>query len=259
MNGIKVLLIDAMNLIRRVHAAHPEGEDPQGMEGPIVSCVHSLERSLHECLPSHAICVFEGRGKSWRNDLFAGYKSGRQPMPDILRENLVRFKEAFEISGVKSIEKDGIEADDIIATLARKIASQNGHVIILSTDKIFLQLLSDHIRVRDHFKRAFLDESHVRERFGIRPGQLVDLLSLAGDSTNTIPGVPGIGQKTAAGLLKKFSTLESVLDNRESITGKTGNLIAEHAPEALLAKRLIRLREDIEMGLNLRLFRYQHG
>jgi len=259
MKGINVLLVDALNLIRRVHAAHPDGNDPRSMDGSIASCVHSLERSLHECLPTHAICVFEGQGRSWRNDIFDGYKAGRQPMPDNLKENLPRFKKAFMASGVKSIEKDGLEADDIIATLAQKIASQNGSVIILSTDKTFLQLLSVHIKVRDHFKRMFLDEVYVREKFDILPNQLVDLLSLAGDSTNTIPGVPGVGQKTAAKLLREFSTLEAVLENRESIEGKAGKAIADHAQDALLAQKLIRLRDDIEMGLNLRLFRYQHG
>lgn len=259
MTGINVLLVDALNLIRRVHAAHPDGEDLQGVNSSIATCVQSLERSLHECQPTHAICVFEGQGKSWRNDIFAGYKAGRQPMPDNLKQNLGLFKEAFEASGVKSIEKQGLEADDIIATLACKIASRNGSVIILSTDKIFLQLLSERIRVRDHFKRAFLDRDYVQEKFGIQPCQLVDLLSLAGDSTNTIPGVPGVGQKTAAKILAEFSTLESVLENRESIEGRTGRAIADHAQDALLAQRLIRLRGDIEMGLNLRLFRYQHA
>jgi protein Xni len=259
MNGLNVLLIDAMNLIRRVHAVQADKKDKDNINGSIDTCVHSLNRALNECRPSHVICVFEGHGQSWRNGLFEGYKAGRQPMPHELQENLPRFKEAFLDSGVKSIEEQGMEADDIIATLARKIASRKGSVIILSTDKVFLQLLSAHIKVRDHFKKAFLDENYVREKFGILPHQLVDLLSLAGDTTNNIPGVPGVGQKTAARLLAEFSTLESVLENRDSIEGKTGKAIADHAQDALLAQKLIRLSEDIDLGLNLRLFRYQHG
>jgi len=259
MNGIQVLLVDALNLIRRIHAARPDSEDPQGIESSITTCVNSLERCLIECRPTHAVCVFEGQGRSWRNDIFAGYKDGRQPMPETLRKNLPRFKEAFESSGVRSIEKDGIEADDIIATLAKKIASRDGAVIILSTDKTFLQLLSDRIRVRDHFKKTFLDRAYVQEKFGIQPGQLVDLLSLAGDSTNAIPGVPGVGHKTAARLLETFSTLESVLENSSSIKGKAGKAIAAHVQDALLAQSLIRLRQDIELGMNLNLFRYCHA
>jgi len=255
MNGIKVLLIDALNLIRRVHAAHPNEENPGSIESSIVSCVHSVERSVKECLPTHAICVFEGQGKSWRNDIFEGYKAGRKPMPNNLRDNLPRFKDAILASGIKSIEKEGLEADDIIATLARKTAYRNGSAIIVSTDKSFLQLLSDHIKVRDHFKRTFLDEEYVREHFGILPHQIVDLLSLAGDSTNAIPGVPGIGKKTAARLLSEFSTLETVLKNSVSIEGKAGRALAAHTQDALLAQRLIRLQDNIELGLNLRSFR----
>jgi len=256
MKGLTVLLIDALNLIRRVHAAQGGKEDGQNIESAIDSCVHSLKRALGECGPTHVVCVFEGQGPSVRHEIYSGYKAGRQPMPEDLQKNLVRFKESFLQAGVKSVEMDAVEADDIIASLAQRIALHKGNVIILSTDKIFLQLLSPHIKVRDHFNKAFLDDEFVVKKFGVKPEQFVDLLSLAGDSTNTIPGVPGVGLKTAARLLEEHITLEDVLENAAAIRGKTGQAIAGHAQDALLARELIRLRDDIELGENLQSFRY---
>ncbi len=251
-----VLLIDALNLIRRVHAARPETKDRSDGAASLDACVHSLRRALSECRPTHVICVFEGHGPSWRNELFSGYKAGRPPMPEDLQASLPRFKEAFLSEGVRSVEKDSIEADDIVATLADKIALRGGIAVILSTDKVFLQLLSANIRVRDHFRKSFLDRSFVREKFGVNPDQLVDLLALAGDSTNAIPGVPSVGMKTAARLLEQYGTLEHVLEQARTIGGRNGTALEEHADDALLARRLIRLRQDIELGLNLQSFRY---
>ena len=256
MKGLTVLLIDALNLIRRVHAAQGVKKEGENIDGAIDSCVHSLKRALSECRPTHAVCVFEGQGPSFRHEIYSGYKAGRQPMPEDLQKNLVRFKESFLAAGVKSVELEAIEADDIIASLAQRIAMHKGDVIILSTDKIFLQLLSRHIRVRDHFNKTFLDGEYVLKKFGVQPEQFVDLLSLAGDSTNTIPGVPGVGLKTSARLLEEHTTLEGVLENAGTIQGKTGQAIAGQAQDALLARRLIRLRGDIELGENLQSFRY---
>ena len=256
MKGLNVLLIDALNLIRRVHAAQGVKKDGENPAGAIDSCVHSLKRALNECRPTHVVCVFEGQGPSFRHEIYNGYKAGRQPMPEDLQKNLVRFKDAFLTAGVKSVEMEAIEADDVIASLAQIIAQHKGDAVILSTDKIFLQLLSRHIRVRDHFNKAFLDGAHVMRKFGVHPEQLVDLLALAGDSTNTIPGVPGVGLKTAARLLEEHGTLEGVLEKAETIQGKTGKALISHAPDALVARQLIRLRDDIELGENLQSLRY---
>lgn len=255
MNKPTVLLVDALNLIRRVHAAGGVKTGGKNIDGAMDSCVHSLRRALSECQPTHAVCVFEGQGPCFRHRIYSGYKAGRQPMPEDLRTSLHRFKEAFSNAGVKSVEMESIEADDIIASTAQRIAGYGAHAIILSTDKIFLQLLSPHIRVRDHFSKAFLDQAYVMKKFGVRPDQFVDLLSLAGDSTNTIPGIPGIGLKTAARLLEQYGTLEGVLENADTIQGKAGTAIAGHAEDALLARKLIRLRDDIELGENLQSFR----
>jgi protein Xni len=254
--GLTVLLVDALNLIRRVDAAQRDDSGRYTGSSVIDSCVQSLKRALKECDPTHAVCVFEGKGPSFRTEIYENYKSGRPPMPHDLEESLPGIREAFLDAGVKSVEVESLEADDIIATLACKVESKKGRVIILSTDKVFLQLLSGYILVRDHFKKSFLDEAYVFEKFRIRPYQLADLLALAGDSTNTIPGIPGVGMKTASKLLSEYQTLENILAQAPAMGTKLGQTIGKSEQDALMFQGLLRLRRDIELGLNLQSFRY---
>lgn len=253
---ISLLLVDALNLIRRVHAARSEQTAHAEADKLVEACAQSLERALAECAPSHAVCVFEGAGPSFRSVLYPGYKAGRPPMPDDLEQCLPAIKEAFLLAGVRSIEVQGMEADDIITTLAMKTAARDGTAIILSTDKIFLQLLSESIRVRDHFSRSYLDRAYVHEKFQVSSTQLPDLLALAGDPTNSIPGIPSIGKKTAARLLKEYPSLENILANASRIAGAAGRSLRDHGSEALLFKSLLVLKTDVKLGVNLRSFRY---
>ncbi|MFQ5743660.1 MAG: flap endonuclease Xni [Acidobacteriota bacterium] len=254
--AINLLVVDALNLIRRVYAAQPGEDRPERASSSLTASVQSLERALRECRPSHAACVFEGQGRSWRHQLYADYKAGHSPMPEALRQQLPAFKEEFDKHGVSSFDLPTLEADDVIATLATKVGLRGGGTVILSTDKVFLQLLSANVRVRDHFGRRELDRAFVVNKFGVPPEQLVDLLALAGDSTNNIPGVPGIGPKTAAKLVTEFGTLEKILSAAPTIAGKVGERLRAHAEEARLSWSLVRLRVDLELGLNLRSLRY---
>jgi 5'-3' exonuclease len=196
--SIKLLLVDALNLIRRVYAAQPGDDGPERVEGALVASLQSLRRGVAECAPTHAVCVFEGEGKSWRHELHDGYKAGHAPIPEPLGIALDRYREAFAELGVESLSIPHLEADDVIATLASKASAAGAAVIILSTDKIFLQLLPRGVLVRDHFRSTDLDQEYVVEKFGVQPSRLTDLLALAGDHGNGIPGVPGVGPKTAA-------------------------------------------------------------
>jgi protein Xni len=253
---IHFLLIDALNLIRRVYAAMPGDDSPVRADDARLSCVQSLQRALRECNPTHAVCIFDSQEPGWRHQVFEGYKGGRSPMPEALRLLLPSFKESFRDLNVTSVEFPAVEADDIIATLASKVASRKGHVTILSTDKVFLQLLSDYIIVRDHFQKRSLDRSYVMMKFGIRSDQFIDFLSLTGDSTNNIVGIPSVGPKTAASLLSQFETLEDILSSSHVIPGKVGEAIRQHSEDARMAQTLVRLRIDMEFGLNLQSFRY---
>ena len=255
---ITFLLVDALNLIRRIYAAHPGEEGPEHTKGVLESTVHSLQRALRETGPTHAACIFDSHEKSWRHDLLPTYKEGRPPMPDELKNSLNEFKSSFLEMGITSLTFPNIEADDIIATLAHKTAQKNGHAIILSTDKSFLQLLSENISVRDHFNKKNLDRKHVEDKFLVKPEQLIDLFALAGDTTNHIPGIPKVGLKTAAKLLSEHQTLENIILKSKTIEGKLGERIHSNINEIALFKKLVCLQTDISMGLNLKTLRYLH-
>ena len=254
---IRLLLIDALNLIRRVYAAQPGEDGPERVEGALESTLGSLRRALRECEPTHAVIVFEGEGPSWRHQRYAGYKAGRTPMPEALKSGLPGFEAAFLEEGIVSLSFPGVEADDVIATLASKVALRGGEAVILSTDRTFLQMLSDRIEVRDHFRQRDLDRAFVIEKYGVAPEQFVDFLALCGESTNNIKGVPGIGAKTAARLLQEFGTLEQLLSVAETLKGRPGDALRKHAEDVRLAKTLVILQTDSELGLNLKSFRIQ--
>lgn len=254
---IRFLLVDALNLIRRVYAAQPGEDGPERAETARETCTRSLQRALRDFAPSHAAGVFDGEGPGWRHALYPDYKAGRSPMPEALRRALPAFEEAFAGLGVRSVRLPATEADDVIATLAAKVAARGGRVRILSTDKMFLQLLSDRIGVRDHFRQEDLDEAHVRAKFGVGAAQLVDLLALAGDSTNHIPGLPRVGLKTAARLLAAHGDLESLLAAAGTLKGTLREAVRDHGERARLSRRLVTLRTDLALGLNLRAFRIE--
>jgi protein Xni len=253
---IRLLLIDALNLIRRVYAAQPGEDGQERTESAMTASVQSLERALRECGPTHAVSVFDSEEKGWRHELYADYKAGRESMPETLYTSLPQFKEAFSECGVPSLEFPAMEADDIIGTLADKTAENGGNVVILSTDKVFFQLLSKRIIVRDHFNRKDLSSEYVKERYGVYPEQFEDFLALSGDTTNNISGVTGVGPKRAAKFLNEIGNLEDILAVSHTIPGKPGEMLYRQGDEARLAKQLVTLKTDLSFGLNLRDFRY---
>ncbi len=250
-----LLLVDALNLIRRVYAAQPGEDGPERAEGARASTVQSLQRGLRESAPTHAVCVFDGvfdgEGRSWRHELYPSYKAGHTAMPAALASALDGYRKAFQDIGVSSLTLPRLEADDVIATAASKAVAADTSAIILSTDKGFLQLLPKGVRVRDHFRRVDFDAQYVIDKFGVRPDQLGDFLALAGDRGNGIPGVPGIGAKSAAALLGRFETLESILKSTGDVEGKIGERLRDNADAALLYRTLVGLKTDLELGTNL--------
>ena len=254
--NITLLLIDALNLIRRVYAAQPGDDGPDRVNDALQTSVSSLQRALRECQPTHAISVFDGHETSWRHSLYSEYKAGREPMPEALCSQMDRFREAFSDTGARPVGFSTVEADDIIATLAVKVASRGGQVIILSTDKMFLQLASDLIVVRDHFQKLNMDQACVTGKLHVRPDQLVDFFALTGYPGNNIPGVATVGPKTAARLLNELEDLDTILSVAYTIKGKAGEMLCKHAEEARMSQTLVRLKDDLELGLNLNLFRY---
>lgn len=177
-------------------------------------------------------------------------------MPTPLQNALGEFESMLGGLGVNIFSLSGYEADDVIATLATKIARKDGHVVILSTDRILCQLLSDGIQVYDHFADQYLDKVMVMRKFQVNPEQIPDLLAMAGDSGLSIPGIRSIGIRTAAKLIHDHKKLETVLSVANDMPGKLGSKLYSGKEDARLARQLFTLKTDINLGINLNQFRY---
>lgn len=261
-----LVLLDALNLIRRIYAVqerpfiHAKNQDTgelapstqqQVLFNTAQACSQALEKIIHQHQPSHALAVFDSQQPCWRYKLFDGYKKGRKKMPQSLADKLNEIQDAFMQLGVDSLTSEEDEADDLIATLATKMALRGQNVTIISTDKGFLSLLSPHIKVYDHFNRRYLDDEHIKNKFNVKASQLIDLWTLTGDATNKIPGVAGIGQVTAANLLNQYGSLKAI-QQADDLKANISDKLIEHKEKMVLSKQLLTLKQDIPLGFNLK-------
>ncbi|MCF2855997.1 flap endonuclease Xni [Pseudoalteromonas sp. SMS1] len=247
-----LLLIDALNLIRRIYAVDCE-QSGLTDEQILKSCQQRVKNATRKLLKiteaTHAIAVFDG-DKSWRYHLYADYKANRKPMPTALKDNLENVSRGFTDNGIKSYFPQQDEADDVIATLAYKSAQHNVKTTIVSTDKGFLPLLQEHIKVYDYFKQQHLSEEDITTKFSISKDKLHDFWGLMGDKTNDIPGVKGIGKKTALEILGQYGSVENAIQSTE-LKDNIRKKIETDIDNFVLSKALVALRTDIEMGFKL--------
>ncbi len=260
---MKLLLVDGLNLVRRIFSAIPEapaGSVHQDNIDKIAdSCSHSLARALGFHRPSHCIAVFEQHGSTWRHEVLPQYKKDRSPMPVLLQETMPTILSRFQESGVKSMERPGYEADDLIATFARGVSQNNGDVVILTTDRIQCQLLSpEHPCIRPFSRNGFSMKPPSFDKFGVEPGLIPDVMALAGDSSLSIQGVRSVGIKTAARLVNEYGSLAAVFKSIDSVKGSIANHLNEDRHQAELAYKLFCLKSDISLGVNLKDFRVDH-
>ncbi|AMG30029.1 flap endonuclease Xni [Grimontia hollisae] len=252
--SIHLVIIDAMNLIRRVHAAQPNPED---IASTAQVCTRALHKIIRSSEPTHIVAVFDhtGQDRGWRAKLVPEYKQGRKPMPEVLQQGLDSIQDAFWEEGVDSLLSSGDEADDMIATLAIKVANHDGQVTIVSTDKGYCQLLQPTVRIRDYFQQRWLDSPFIEKEFAVQPEQLTDYWGLTGISSSGVSGVPGIGPKTASTLLQRYGTLEQ-LYAAEDIEPKWQKKLEGTQELALRCKQVATLKTDITLGFNLQDIRY---
>ncbi len=257
---IRLLIIDGFNLIRRVYSAVPgdEGSDAH-RSGFIRSVLASAQRSLKQHEPSHAVLVLESAGNTWRHELFPTYKSGRKPQPEPLISALPELCERLndEIH-INTINVDGYEADDVTATIATRVAAAGGNTVILSTDHLHCQLASNKIHIVDHFQNRALDYPFVMKRYGITPALLPQFYALAGHNSVGIHGIKGIGAKTAAALLKRFGSIEAMLQCLDTLPDKQSQQIEADRDNLSIYQRLFQLKTDVVINANLKQWRLPH-
>jgi DNA polymerase-1 len=256
-SSARLLLIDGLNLVRRVYEANPVEDSPEKAQGALRFSLASFIRALKEHQPTHVLAPFDHGGLTWRHELYPAYKQGRKPIPQPLRDVLPELFERLAQMGVTPIRVAGVEADDVIATACHHwTAGQRGEVTVLSTDKDLAALMVLGARIRDHFKPEWRDEAWVQNKFGVAADKLHDLLALTGDSTDGVPGVPGVAAKTAAKLLHAYGSLDGVLTSASSVKGKLGESLQAHVDTVRLARELVTLRTDVPLGLTWRMLRY---
>ena len=201
--------------------------------------------------PSHMVAVFDKGSKSFRNDLYADYKANRPPAPEDLIPQFPLVRDAADAFGLPVVEKENFEADDIIATIARSAAADGARVVILSSDKDLMQLVDERISLLDPMKGKDISFEQVMEKFGVGPSRVIDVQALAGDSVDNVPGVPGIGIKTAAQLINDFGDLEQLLARADEIKQpKRRQSLIDHADAARISKKLVTLRDDVPLDLD---------
>ena len=201
--------------------------------------------------PTHFAVIFDSARKNFRNEIYSEYKANRAEAPDDLAPQFEYIRKSVEAFNLPSIELINYEADDLIATYAKKIIESGAKVTVISSDKDLMQLVSTKIRLFDPMKSKVIGEKEVFEKFGVKPNQVIDVQSLAGDSSDNIPGVPGIGVKTAAELINKYKNLDTLLKKASEIKqNKRRETLIANKDKALLSKQLVTLKDDVPIKNN---------
>jgi DNA polymerase-1 len=217
--------------------------------GAVLGVLNMLLKLLKEQDPPLVGVVFDAPGKTFRDELFAEYKAQRPPMPDDLRAQVEPLLEAVEALGLPLLRVAGVEADDVIGTLARQAAAAGLKVVISTGDKDMAQLVDDRVTLVNTMTDTALDRAGVKIKFDVYPEQIVDYLALVGDTSDNIPGVPKVGPKTAAKWLNQYTTLDNLLAHQAEIEGKVGESLRSHTTELALSRQLATIDCDLDLEL----------
>ena len=208
------------------------------------------DRNLQK--PTHFAVIFDSARKTFRNDIYSEYKANRAEAPDDLAPQFEYIRKSVLAFNLPSVELVNYEADDLIATYVDKILKGGGKVTIVSSDKDLMQLFRKNVRIYDPMKNKFITEEDIQKKFGVDSGKVIDVQALAGDSSDNVPGVPGIGVKTAAELINKYGTLEKLLNSATEIKqNKRRETLIENKDKAIISKQLVTLKNDAPIDRNL--------
>src|SRR6202046_767375 len=223
MSARKLILVDGSGyLYRAFHALPPLTNTRVEPTGAVLGVLNMLNKLIKEESPDRVAVVFDAPGRTFRDDLFDQYKAHRVPMPDDLRSQLAPLLDAVSASGLPLLRIAGVEADDVIGTLALRAAEGDLDVLISTGDKDMAQLVGARITLVNTMSNTRLDRAGVKTKFDVYPEQIVDYLALVGDSSDNIPGVTGVGPKTAAKWLNQYQTLDALVADAGAISGKVG-------------------------------------
>ena len=242
------VLVDGSSYLYRAYHAMPELTNSKGQStGTIYGVVNMLRKLLRDYQPSHIAVVFDAKGKTFRDAMFPEYKANRPPMPDDLREQIEPIHAIVRAMGLPLLMIDGVEADDVIGTLAQQATEQSIKTVISTGDKDMAQLVNQYVTLINTMSNTLTDVSAVHEKYGIAPNRIVDYLALMGDKVDNIPGVPSVGPKTATKLLQQYDSLDGVIAHADEVKGKMGEKLRETAPQLPLSYELATIKLDVDL------------
>lgn len=247
-----LVLVDGSSYLFRAYFAMPELTSSSGRHTGAIRGVISMIRKLAKDYAGSTIAVvFDAPGKTFRDDMYSEYKANREAMPDDLREQIEPIHQIIRAMGLPLLVVPGVEADDVIGTLARQATEAKRDTVVSTGDKDMAQLVTDHVTLVNTMTETAMDRDGVIEKFGVAPEQIIDYLALMGDTVDNIPGVPKVGPKTAAKWLTQFGSLDEVMARADEIKGKVGENLRDSLEQLPLSRALTTIKCDLELETNL--------
>jgi DNA polymerase-1 len=246
-----LILIDGSSYLYRAFHALPSLTNSKGQPtGAIYGVLNMINRLIKDYHPSHIVVIFDAKGKTFRHKLYPEYKAHRPPMPDELVSQIKYLHEIIVAMGLPLLAIEGVDADDVIGTLAKQATEHQIDTIISTCDKDLAQLVNDHVTLINTMSKTTLDITGVKNKFGITPQQIVDYLTLIGDTSDNIPGVAKVGPKTAVKWLKQYHSLDEITKHANEIPGKVGENLQQSIKDLPLFKRLITIDCEVKLPIN---------
>ncbi|HIA09238.1 MAG TPA: DNA polymerase I [Chromatiaceae bacterium] len=247
-----LVLVDGSSYLYRAYHAMPPLTNSNGQPtGAVYGVINMLKRLCDEHNCEHLAIIFDAPGKTFRNDLYPEYKANRPPMPDDLRSQIEPLHELVEALGMPLIRVPGVEADDVIGTLATSASNAGMKTLISTGDKDMAQLVNDDVTLVNTMTNTMMDADGVEEKFGVRPDQIIDYLTLVGDTSDNIPGVPKVGPKTAVKWLAEYDSLDAIIEHADAVNGKIGENLRASLDQLPLSKDLVTIRLNVELEQSL--------
>ena len=252
-----VILVDGSSYLYRAYHALPPLTNSKGQAtGAVKGVINMIRRLIKDYPDSPVAVIFDAKGKTFRDDIYPEYKANRPPMPDDLREQIEPIHQIIEAMGLPLIVVDGVEADDVIGTYAAQASKQGRQVVVSTGDKDMAQLVNQHVTLINTMNDTVLDVEGVKEKFGIPPELIIDFLALMGDKVDNIPGVAGVGEKTALALLQGLGGLDDIYRQLEKVpelefrgAKKMPEKLAAERDKAYLSYTLATIKTDLDLDV----------
>ena len=247
-----LLLVDGSSYLYRAFHAMPDLRNKAGEPtGAVYGVINMLRRLDGDFKADYRACIFDAKGKTFRDDWYPDYKAQRPPMPDDLVQQIGPLHDCIRALGWPLLMIEGVEADDVIGTLAREAASRGIDCVVSTGDKDLAQLVNPHVRLVNTMSNEVLDEAGVLAKFGVAPSRIVDYFALVGDSVDNVPGVDKVGPKTAAKWLQEYGSLDAIVAHADEIGGKVGENLRQHLDFLPLGKKLVTVVCDLDLPVRV--------